>query len=859
MDQSNQNGGTRSDSAAPRAPGTTLVIVGIIVAIVWFLGVRIGSYLTKPDAYSDPRFYNLTRAQIAWDVFYGESPRCGDMPCHARRAQPADSYTKRMVLPTREMPLVGFTRGQKVYYRATILVPEALLRRSEPLVLHSRYIFARHFQFFVEDRLIDEGSSNSINVAIPRPLIPIDGRVTLAFVIDPGDLVYQGIANTYDLLIGPKHDLHDLAFFTREINTTYYLWFILPKLTFCLIFSLVFLFVARTRFLLLFVLYAFITGLEPVFLSDYAPHMLRTGDSGKLLAALAKTAGVLFLLGAILERFKATADTRPRGHALRYLALIPGIAIASALSGFDALAIRLLNMAHAVIYALTFATAWWLQRAQASRRRDSALQWFFAASSAIGFLWVVKLTALHLGIDLFPGLAWPWILDLILFVVLTAVAVMDVGETAAAKALMERELWVTRQQLERAAEAESLRFNAIARTTQMLAHDIRRPFTMLKAVLTILSASKDQERMRLIAREAGPEVNAAIRKVNGMLQDIAEISGDSTMSREPTTIEVLIAASLKEAFAYAKAADVTFDYQLALSRPLDVDASKVARVFDNIVVNAAQAMKWRGRLWFRARPLVETLNMSEVIIGNSGPAIEADDQARIFEAFFTKGKAGGTGLGLAIAKKVVEAHGGRIQCRSTRELGTEFVLTLPLAPEPLPSPPIDLPHSSRQLVTLQGLDTASEAPAGESWDEAATALRDFRKATSRTFTCLIVDDDRVFIDSVLAQLSQDPRMTELITLVAAGDDNEAASSLAARPLDLALIDIDLQRLDVDGFAVARKLRELYPQAILVIHSNRSQLDATRHAVAVGADLFIPKPISRYQLLELIRSTTTRSI
>jgi two-component system sensor histidine kinase FlrB len=52
----------------------------------------------------------------------------------------------------------------------------------------------------------------------------------------------------------------------------------------------------------------------------------------------------------------------------------------------------------------------------------------------------------------------------------------------------------------------------------------------------------------------------------------------------------------------------------------------------------------------------------------------------MFEPFFTT-RADGTGLGLAIARGVARAHGGGIDVRSELGVGTEFILTLPLAPE----------------------------------------------------------------------------------------------------------------------------------------------------------------------------------
>ena len=66
----------------------------------------------------------------------------------------------------------------------------------------------------------------------------------------------------------------------------------------------------------------------------------------------------------------------------------------------------------------------------------------------------------------------------------------------------------------------------------------------------------------------------------------------------------------------------------------------------------------------------------EVRVRDNGPGLDAEQRRRAFEPFYTTRPAG-TGLGLAIARRIVEAHGGRIGISDAPGPGAELVFTLP--------------------------------------------------------------------------------------------------------------------------------------------------------------------------------------
>ena len=110
------------------------------------------------------------------------------------------------------------------------------------------------------------------------------------------------------------------------------------------------------------------------------------------------------------------------------------------------------------------------------------------------------------------------------------------------------------------------------------------------------------------------------------------------------------------------------------------DALRIEQVLDNLLSNALKFSLEGGivKLLMKPDPKAGVL---EVSVSDGGPGIQAEDLPHIFERFYqgrTKAKHAtpGSGLGLALAKKVVEAHGGRIWIESEVKKGTtvRFIL-----------------------------------------------------------------------------------------------------------------------------------------------------------------------------------------
>lgn len=106
-----------------------------------------------------------------------------------------------------------------------------------------------------------------------------------------------------------------------------------------------------------------------------------------------------------------------------------------------------------------------------------------------------------------------------------------------------------------------------------------------------------------------------------------------------------------------------------------IDRQELQQVLVNLLGNAIQAIGKGGRIVLQTRDVSDSTVSIEV--RDSGCGIAAADLPRVFDPFFTSGKASGTGLGLSVSYGIVRRFGGDIQVRSELGSGSAFELLLP--------------------------------------------------------------------------------------------------------------------------------------------------------------------------------------
>lgn len=225
--------------------------------------------------------------------------------------------------------------------------------------------------------------------------------------------------------------------------------------------------------------------------------------------------------------------------------------------------------------------------------------------------------------------------------------------------------------------AEQLRHNMVAD----VAHELRTPLSNIKGYLEAIGdgvIKPDPETVRSLDEEAA--------LLSRLVDDLQELSlaeaGELKLVCKAQNIGELIKQTVDGLQAQTMAKGLSVSIDLRDKLPLvNIDSHRISQVLRNLLENAAAHGAKGDTVTVTARQQDDYL---EVDVTDTGEGIPAEDLPNIFERFYRVDKSraratGGTGLGLTIAKRLVEAHGGKIEVQSEVGKGSRFSFTLPVA------------------------------------------------------------------------------------------------------------------------------------------------------------------------------------
>ena len=116
------------------------------------------------------------------------------------------------------------------------------------------------------------------------------------------------------------------------------------------------------------------------------------------------------------------------------------------------------------------------------------------------------------------------------------------------------------------------------------------------------------------------------------------------------------------------------------SQEIYADKDKISQVLVNLISNALKYTLSGGEVQIN---IINCENTIELNVNDTGQGIPEEDLPHIFERFYRADKSrnrmtGGSGIGLTIVKAIVEAHKGTVKATSRINVGTSFIVRLPI-------------------------------------------------------------------------------------------------------------------------------------------------------------------------------------
>ncbi len=228
-------------------------------------------------------------------------------------------------------------------------------------------------------------------------------------------------------------------------------------------------------------------------------------------------------------------------------------------------------------------------------------------------------------------------------------------------------------------ELDRLRTHFLA----MASHDLKAPLAAVQSYLQVILGGfvgEVNEAQRDMLERSSIRIEELLKLINDLLDATRIEAGQIVQEMEETSLAEVVEDALENVRSSAaeKGLELITDVPEALPEIM-ASPRRLVQVLTNLLNNAVQFTPSGGRITLRVRELDEHL---QVEVMDTGIGISPEDMPRIFEEFY-RGKdveTKGAGLGLAIAKKIVEAHGGKIWAESPypeSERGSKFTFTLP--------------------------------------------------------------------------------------------------------------------------------------------------------------------------------------
>ena len=216
-------------------------------------------------------------------------------------------------------------------------------------------------------------------------------------------------------------------------------------------------------------------------------------------------------------------------------------------------------------------------------------------------------------------------------------------------------------------------------------HDLKGPLTVMKTGVALLKRTQPSEVQHSVIEDLDQAIEKANRLVSTYL-DIQKLEDGHSLSLQPSLVNLkaLLSSELSLVLSpMEKHRRDAFEFVINIEATRTVwgDEARLSQIFGNLIENAVKYTPKGGTITLTHRDSGE---QDLILIEDEGLGISEEGKTRLFSRFVRLEQdrsIRGTGLGLFIVRRLVEAHSGHIEVKSTEGEGTTFLVFLPKAIE----------------------------------------------------------------------------------------------------------------------------------------------------------------------------------
>lgn len=243
----------------------------------------------------------------------------------------------------------------------------------------------------------------------------------------------------------------------------------------------------------------------------------------------------------------------------------------------------------------------------------------------------------------------------------------------------EREQQLEAEKQQAAIENVQSQYEELAELAGSLAHEIKNPLSIIHMNIDLLSEDllemDSQVSRRSLTRV--DMVRDQCERMEALLRDFLRYARLRNIDLLPGSLNDQVNQVLDTYQIQADTQHVDLERYLDPDLPtIRLHSDSLQSALMNLVKNALESMPDGGQMWARTYTNRGGVNLDLI---DTGCGVDDNTVMHMFEPFYST-KDGGSGLGLPTARKIIEAHGGRISVQSELGRGTKFTLQFPVPP-----------------------------------------------------------------------------------------------------------------------------------------------------------------------------------